>query len=196
MNIASAEFVKGVTGDDYMISDGYPQIAFLGRSNVGKSSVINSLLGRKSLVRSSSTPGKTREANFYRINNKFYFVDFPGYGYAKMSKKDRDRIAKRILWYIQYSTVKPESVMLVIDMQVGITDLDEEMLRILHSHGHEVNIIANKVDKLKQQEITKQLKKIHAKAGGVNIFMYSAKTKKGKNQVLEEIFKRVGLLRQ
>ena len=159
MNITSAEFIRGVTGDNYVTTDGYPQIAFLGRSNVGKSSVINSLLGRKSLVRSSSTPGKTREANFYRINDKFYFVDFPGYGYAKMSKKDRDRIAKRILWYIQYSTVKPVTVMLVIDAQVGITDLDKEMLRILHSYGHEVSIIVNKVDKLKQQEIAKQLKK-------------------------------------
>ena len=189
VDITSAEFVKGVTGDNYMQGDGRPQVAFLGRSNVGKSSVINSLVNRKKLVRSSSTPGKTREANFYLINEKIYFVDFPGYGYSKMSKKDRDRIAKRILWYVQYSPVRPQSVVLIVDAQVGVTEQDKEMLRILKIHGHAIFVIANKVDKLKQQEALKKFAELKKELGPIELFMYSAKTKKGRHIVIEKLLK-------
>ncbi|MCK5026963.1 MAG: YihA family ribosome biogenesis GTP-binding protein [Candidatus Pacebacteria bacterium] len=187
VDITSAEFVKGIIGDDYMQGDGRSQIAFLGRSNVGKSSVINSLVNKKQLVRSSSTPGKTREANFYLINNEFYFVDFPGYGYAKMSKKDRDKIAKRILWYVQYSPVRPCVVVLVVDAQVGLTDKDEEMIRILKNYGHNIIVVANKSDKLKQQEVLKKFSEMREKLNSINAFMYSAKTKKGRHVVVERL---------
>lgn len=187
VDITSAEFVKGIIGDDYMQGDGRSQIAFLGRSNVGKSSVINSLVNKKQLVRSSSTPGKTREANFYLINNEFYFVDFPGYGYAKMSKKDRDKIAKRILWYVQYSPVRPCAVVLVVDAQVGLTDKDEEMIRILKNYGHNIIVVANKSDKLKQQEVLKKFSEMREKLNSINAFMYSAKTKKGRHVVVERL---------
>ena len=187
MEIESAEFVRGVIGDNYMVGDGYPQIAFLGRSNVGKSSVINSLVGRKKLARSSTAPGKTQEANFYLINNSIYFIDFPGYGYAKMSQKKRDKLAKRILWYLQYSPVRPKVVILIVDIQVGITDLDKEMLRILNVYGHKIILVANKIDKLKQQEVVKQHEKIREELSDIDILNYSAKTKKGKRQLLEKI---------
>lgn len=189
--ISSADFVRGVTGDNYMQGDGRSQIAFLGRSNVGKSSVINSLVNRKNLVRSSSTPGKTREANFYLINNNFYFVDFPGYGYAKMSKKDRDRIAKRILWYVQFCPVRPVRVVLVIDAQVGLTEQDEEMIRILKDYGHNIMVVANKADKLKQGEAMKRFVELREKLAPIDVFMYSAKTKKGRHIVVEKLLNAV-----
>lgn len=188
IEITSAEFAKGVIGDNYMQEDDLPQIAFLGRSNVGKSSVINSLLNRKGLARSSSTPGKTREANFFIINDDFYLIDFPGYGYAEMSQKDRDKVAKRILWYIQYSPTRPKVVVLVVDAQVGLTKQDEEMLRILKDYSHEAIVVANKVDKLNQSEESKALIKIKEQAGPVEVVFYSAKIKKGRHQLLEKIF--------
>lgn len=193
MEVHSAEFVKGVIGDDYMLSDDRPQVAFLGRSNVGKSSVINSLVNRNRLVRVSATPGKTREANFYRINEAFYFVDFPGYGYAKMSQQDRDKIAKRILWYLQYCPVRPKAVVLVIDAQVGITPFDKEMIRILEAYSHTIIIVANKADKLNQGESAKILHTIIEQAPHIsNIFLYSAKTKKGRGQILDKLGGLVG----
>jgi GTP-binding protein len=188
MNINSAVFVKGVIGDDYMQGDSKPQIAFLGRSNVGKSSVINSLLERKNLARSSATPGKTTEANFYLINDEFYLVDFPGFGFAKMSKKERDKIAKRILWYLQYSPVRPHLVVLVIDAQVGLTDMDKEMLHILKSHGHRTLVIANKADKLNQSERAKKSNELHKELHDVDMLMYSARTKRGRHVAVEAIF--------
>ena len=187
MKIKTAEFVKGVIGDDYSMGDARPQIAFLGRSNVGKSSVINSLLGRKKLVRSSATPGKTREANYFLVNDKFYFVDFPGYGYAKISHKDRDKLIKRILWYIQYSNIQPVLVVLILDIKVGITEYDKEMIQILKENKHDVILVANKVDKLKQGEVEKYSKKIKQDAGDIDIVLFSAKTGKGRDILLQEV---------
>ncbi len=103
MKIKKAVFVKGVVGDDYGTKGDLPHIAFFGRSNAGKSSLINSLTGEKNLVKVSKLPGKTREANFFRINDAFYLVDFPGYGYAKLSIAERNKIIKRIFRYIKLS---------------------------------------------------------------------------------------------
>jgi GTP-binding protein len=178
-----------------MLSDGRPQVAFLGRSNVGKSSVINSLVNRNRLVRTSSNPGKTREANFYRVNEAFYFIDFPGYGYAKMSQQERDKIAKRILWYLQYCPVRPKAVILVVDAQVGITPFDKEMIRILEAYEHTIMIVANKADKLSQGESAKILHKISADAPHVsNILLYSAKSKKGRGQILDKLGNLIGVV--
>ena len=191
--IKKAEFVKGVIGDDYSLGDDLPQVAFFGRSNVGKSSVINSLINRKDLVRSSKKPGKTREANFFRIDETFYFIDFPGYGYAKCSQKDRDKLIKRILWYIQYSRVRPKVVVLIVDIQVGITLLDNEMIKTLKENKHQVIIVANKSDKLNQKELFWQISKTESKTPGFQILPYSAKTKKGKDKLLNEIFKYIAM---
>ena len=190
MEITKAEFVKGIIGDDYSLGDNLPQVAFLGRSNVGKSSVINSLVGRKDLVRSSKKPGKTRQANFFCINEMLYLVDFPGYGYAKCSQKERDKLVKRILWYLQYSSVRPNVVVLVIDVKVGVTSLDSEMIKILKKNGHNVVIVANKIDKLNQKDVVKKLSDIKKEASNdMCVFPYSARTRKGKDQLLVEIFK-------
>ena len=187
MKILKAEFAKGVLGDDYSLRDNLPQIAFFGRSNAGKSSVINSLVDKKDLVKVSKVPGKTREANFFRINNSFYFVDFPGYGYAKRSIKDRNKTIKRIFWYVEHSNVRPKAVFLIIDAKVGLTVLDHEMIKILEENKHQVIIVANKIDKLGKIAAEKQLSFIQKEAPYTSVLPYSAKTKEGKGELIEKI---------
>ena len=187
MEILKAEFIKGVINNDYDLGDNLPQIAFFGRSNAGKSSVINSLVNRKNLVKVSKVPGKTREANFFRINDSFYFVDFPGYGYAKCSIKDRNKMIKRIFWYVKYSNVIPKAIFLIIDAKVGLTILDHEMIKILEENKHQIIIIANKIDKLGNVAAEKQLLSIQKEVSHILVLTYSAKTKKGKEELIKKI---------
>jgi GTP-binding protein len=187
MKISKAEFAKGVIGDDYGMEDNLPQIAFFGRSNVGKSSVINSLVSKKDLAKVSKIPGKTREANFFRINGSFYFVDFPGYGYAKRSMKERNKMIKRIFWYVKHSSVRPKAVFLIIDAKVGLTVLDRDMIKILEAKKHQIVIVANKIDKLTKGAAEKQLSSIQKEAPYVPILPYSAKTKEGKDELTKKI---------
>lgn len=188
MKITSAEFVKGAVGGEGLPTDGLPHIAFVGRSNVGKSSLINLLTGRRDLAISSSTPGRTLQLNFFRINEKVHFVDLPGYGYSKVSAKHADKMRRMILWYFEYSEVKPKHVVLVIDAKVGFTEFDEEMLAVLMSHQHPVVIVANKIDKLTQSEFSKQRNEIAAKAHGNPVCYVSSKTKKGRDELLDILF--------
>ena len=187
MEILKAEFIKGVTGDDYSLKDNLPQIAFFGRSNVGKSSVINSLVNRKNLVKVSKIPGKTREANFFRINDDFYLLDFPGYGYAKCSMKERNKMIKRIFWYIRNSNAKPKAVFLIMDAKVGLTVLDHEMIKNLKESEHKIVIIANKIDKLRKTAGEKQLLSIQEEVPEIPVLRYSAKTKEGKEELIGKI---------
>ena len=187
MKISKAEFVKGVVGGDYGMKDNLPHIAFFGRSNAGKSSVINSLVGKKDLVKTSKTPGKTREANFFRINDSFYLVDFPGYGYAKRSISERNKIIKRILWYVEFSNTRPEAVFLIIDANVGLTDLDHEMIKILEVNKHQIVIVANKIDKLAKGTTEKQLSSIQKEARDIPVLGYSARTNEGKDELIKKI---------
>lgn len=187
MKILKAEFVKGVIGDDYSLGDNLPQIAFFGRSNAGKSSVINSLVDKKDLVKVSKIPGKTSEANFFRINNSFYFVDFPGYGYAKRSMSDRNKMIKRIFWYLERSNVRPKAVFLIIDAKVGLTALDREMIKILEKNKHQIIIVGNKIDKMSKAALKEQLLSIQKEAPSTFVLPYSAKTKEGKGELVEKI---------
>lgn len=187
MKILTAEFTKGVVGDDYTTRDNLPQIAFLGRSNSGKSSTINSLTGRKNLVRSSKVPGKTIEANFFCINNSFYLIDFPGYGFAKRSVAERNKMVKRIFWYLEFSAVKPKVVFLVIDSKVGLTKLDWEMLDILKKNEHNIVIIANKIDKIAKPKRSEKIAEITKEVQGLPVLEHSAKTKEGKEALFEKI---------
>lgn len=188
MKINSAEFARGIIGTNDILYDGVPQIAFVGRSNVGKSSVINALVNRKDLVKTSKEPGKTTEINFFSINRgKFYFVDLPGYGYAKKSPKEKEKIEKLILWYLMYSEVKPHKVALILDIKAGLTDFDEEMLQVLRKKGHPFVIIANKVDKLNQKEFAKQRALITSAAHEMSVFPYSAVTREGNDALLNEL---------
>jgi GTP-binding protein len=187
MEISKAEFVKSVIGGDYGLKDNLPHIAFFGRSNAGKSSVINSLVGKKGLVKTSKMPGKTREANFFRINDSFYFADFPGYGYAKRSISKRNKMIKRIFWYVEFSNTRPKAVFLIIDANVGLTVLDRDMIKILEANKHQIVIVANKIDKLAKGAAEKQLSSIQKEAQDIPVLGYSAKTNEGKNELTEKI---------
>lgn len=184
MKVTTAEFVKGINGTDPILQSPLPHIAFAGRSNVGKSSVINSLSGRKNLVKSSGEPGKTKEINFFVINKKYYFVDLPGYGFAKLPFKKREKLRKLILWYLTYSGVKPRYVVLIIDAQIGMTDLDREMLNILIECGHPLLVLANKIDRVKPSKRVALKRAIQDAVSPTPVFFYSAKSGEGREHVL------------
>lgn len=180
--IKSAEFVKGIIGTDPILRDKHPQVAFVGRSNVGKSSVLNSLVGRTGLVKSSSLPGKTREINFFLVNGDAYFVDLPGYGFARMGAKGADKIRKLILWYIGSGEAKPACVVLIVDACVRPSNYDKEMMSILRAEGHQTIVVANKVDRLNQSERAHALKEL-ASVFGTQVLPYSARTKAGQEEL-------------
>jgi len=187
MKISKAEFTKGIIGNDYSTKDNFPHIAFFGRSNAGKSSVINSLTNKKNLVKVSKLPGKTLEANFFRINHSFYLIDFPGYGYAKHSISDRNRLVKRIFWYVRHSNARPEAVFLITDAKVGLTALDREMIEILKKNNHSIVIVANKIDKLNKVAAEKQLSLIKKEVPDMPVLGYSAKTNEGREELIRKI---------
>ncbi len=188
MKITSAEFIKGVIGTNDILYDKKFQVAFIGRSNVGKSSLINSLVMKKNLARSSSHPGKTIRLDFFLINKKFYFVDLPGYGYSKVSAKRYDKLRKMILWYFLYSEVKERMAIMIIDAKIGLTELDQEMIAILQENKINFVIVANKIDKLKMGDKQKQLKKIQEQAGSLPIIPYSSITKEGRKELMKVVF--------
>lgn len=191
--IKTAEFVKGVTGSDEIFASDLPQIAFVGRSNVGKSSTINILLGRKDIARTSKRPGKTQEFNFYLINDDCYFVDLPGYGYARVSAKEAERWRKRILWYFTEAPHRPDKVVLIIDARRGFTDYDHDMLDILEQENYPVIILINKIDTITQKEehqLRQSIKKEMAMFPRLSVFLlpFSAKEGTNKDQALNLIF--------
>lgn len=187
MEIKSAEFKKSIRGTDDILYESLPQVAFVGRSNVGKSSLINCLLKSKDLVKSGKTPGKTREINFFLVNKSCYFVDLPGYGFAKMDLEKREQMAKMIQWYFFENVFKRKAV-LVIDMKVGPTELDLEMLRILQENKQDILVVANKADVLNQKERSEQLKLIAKLMPGLEVVPCSAKTEEGRQEILRRLF--------
>lgn len=165
------------------------EIAFAGKSNVGKSSLINGLLNRKTLARTSSQPGKTQTINFYRINDAFYFVDLPGYGYAKVSVSEREKWGKMIENYLHTSD-KLVLVFLLIDIRHEPSANDKMMYDWILHNGFTPVIIATKLDKIKRSQIQKNLKIIRTglempKEG--LIFPYSALSKQGRDEILDYI---------
>jgi GTP-binding protein len=186
MEITNAQFVRGVVGSHNLVVDEMPQFAFIGRSNVGKSSVINTLVNQKKLVRSSSTPGKTQEINFFIINEKMYFVDLPGYGYAKMGIKKREKLRRLILWYFISGEAPITLTFLIVDAKAGLRDFDREMIAILEEYNIPFVIIANKIDKLNQKKLHASFRTMSEELGEtIQIIPFSAKTGKGKKQVLQ-----------
>lgn len=194
MNITSAKFIKGITGPDESLSDGLDQIAFIGRSNVGKSSVINSLANKKDLARTSSFPGRTQEINLFLISaqgvkSSFYLVDLPGYGFAKTSKDIQEQIQQLIYWYFFQSDYRQKKVVLIIDASVGVTNTDGEMLFSLKEANKDILVVANKIDKIKKTSLAKQLKEIQEEVGDYKVIPYSAEKRIGLNELLNEILK-------
>ncbi len=187
MKITSAVFKKGLTGDDPILHDGLPQIAFVGRSNAGKSSLINTLTNMHALARTSSTPGRTQELNLFLVNKTHYFVDLPGYGYAKASSEAWGKLNHLISWYLLESGFDPK-VILIIDAVVGLTDNDLGMLEYLKAEGREIVIVANKIDKVKNSELHKTLKKVESQVVGHKVIPFSSTAKIGVKELLAEIF--------
>lgn len=185
MQIRSAQFIKGIIGTADVSGDfSKPTFAFVGRSNVGKSSVINSLVNRRDLVRSSSTPGRTQQINYFLINDSLYFADLPGYGYAKIPQKQRVKIQKLLAWFLGSVEVKIDAVILIIDVNVGLKESDFEVLELLHGIGRKVILVANKVDKSGKADVQKQIGLIKKVVGACELIPYSAKTKQGREELL------------
>lgn len=179
------ETVCGITST--LPENDKPEIAFAGKSNVGKSSLINALMNRKSLARISATPGKTQTINFYNINREIYLVDLPGYGYAKVSEKEKEAWGKMIERYLHKSTML-KAVFLLIDIRHDPSKNDKMMYDWILHQGYEPVIIATKLDKLKKSQVAKQLKAIRTGLGlvsGTTVIPFSAKTRQGRDEIWE-----------
>ena len=187
MHISSVQFVKGVVGTDSILNNGVPQIAFIGRSNVGKSSIINSLTKQKQLARVSSFPGRTQEINVFLINKAFYLIDLPGYGYAKTSREGKERLQKLIHWYLIDSPYEQKKIVFIIDAFVGVTNNDLNMLHSLAKKGKDIVVVANKVDKIKNADYDKQMQTIQDMVGDYTVIPYSAKKNVGINELAKEM---------
>lgn len=183
----SLETVIGVTSQ--IPENQKMEIAFAGKSNVGKSSLINALMNRKSLARTSAQPGKTQTINFYNINDEMYFVDLPGYGYAKVSQAEKEKWGKMIERYLHNSKVL-QAVFLLIDIRHEPSANDKQMYDWIMSNGFHPIIIATKLDKIKRSQIQKQVKLIKQGLGvdaDTIIIPFSSETKQGREETYELI---------
>jgi GTP-binding protein len=193
MKIFSAEFLTGAVSCKQYPDSVCPELAFVGRSNVGKSSLINSLLNRKKLVKTSQTPGKTQEINFFKINDSFIFADLPGYGFAKVPQVVRKHWKKMIEDYL----LKREAllaVIFIIDMRRNPSPLDLDLKTWLETHGIEYLLVATKVDKLSQSEATKQVNKLNGayfNEGEGKLLVYSSKSGRGRKELWQKINNRI-----
>ena len=179
----------GVKEEQYP-KTGLPEIAMAGKSNVGKSSLINTLLRRKALARTSSQPGKTQTINFYQVENLFYFVDLPGYGYAKVSKTERERWAKMIDDYLHTRQTLLQ-VLLLVDGRHEPSANDVQMLEWIRSFGYAPVVIATKMDKMGKQQQAKARKLIRQTLNleSGQLFPFSALTKDGTEPIWEMLDK-------
>ena len=162
-----------------------PEIAFAGKSNVGKSSLINGLMNRKSLARTSSQPGKTQTINFYNINHAMYLVDLPGYGYAKVSESERAKWGKMIENYL-HTSKQLKAVFLLVDIRHTPGANDKTMYDWIVYQGYQPIIIATKLDKLKRSQVQKALKEVRTGLGlksGDIVIPFSAQTKQGRDEI-------------
>lgn len=165
------------------------EIAFAGKSNVGKSSLINALMNRKSYARTSAQPGKTQTINFYNINEELYFVDLPGYGYAKVSEEIKAKWGKMIERYLKKSE-QLRAVLLLIDIRHEPSANDKQMYEWILSNGYHPIIIATKLDKINRSQVQKHIKMIKTKLDvekGTIVIPFSASTKQGREEIYELI---------
>ena len=181
------ETVCGVTS--VLPKNDLPEVAFAGKSNVGKSSLINGLVNRKALARTSSQPGKTQTINFYNVNQEFYFVDLPGYGYAKVSEKEKLNWGKMIERYLHQSEAL-KAVFLLVDIRHDPSTNDANMYEWILANGYQPIIIATKLDKIKRSQIQKNIKAIRTGLNVVpdtKIIPFSSQSKQGRDEILDLI---------
>jgi GTP-binding protein len=185
MKVNNAEFIISAVGPDQYPVDALPEIALAGRSNVGKSSLINKLIQRKNLARTSSQPGKTQQLNYYRVNNGLYLVDFPGYGYAKVSKTQREQFGTMIETYLQER--EPHKLqLLVIDIRHEPSKDDQLMYKWLKHFQIPTCIVATKADKIPRSKWDKHIKMIKTTLEiepGDDVVLFSSETGLGRDQL-------------
>lgn len=177
------ETVCGITST--LPDNKLPEIAFAGKSNVGKSSLINALMNRKSYARTSATPGKTQTINFYNINEEIYLVDLPGYGYAKVSEQEKIQWGKLIERYL-HGSKQLKAVFLLIDIRHDPSANDKMMYDWIVEQGYNPIIIATKLDKIKRSQIQKQVKAVKTGLNlvpGTIVIPFSAETKQGRDEI-------------
>ncbi len=184
---AELETVCGITSK--LPENAFPEVAFAGKSNVGKSSLINGLLNRKSLARTSSQPGKTQTINFYKVNGDLYLVDLPGYGYAKVSNEIKAKWGRMIENYL-HGSKQLKAVFLLVDIRHEPSTNDKDMYQWIVAQGYEPVIIATKLDKIKRSQVQKQIKIL--KEGlkllpGTQLIPFSAETKQGRDEIWDVI---------
>lgn len=186
MKITSADFVKSAFNETHWTTDGLPEVAFLGRSNVGKSSLLNSLLQRKGLARTSNTPGRTQSINFFLVNEMLYFTDLPGYGYAKVSKMMRADWGKMAEEYLANREELVLSIQLV-DSRHEPTTLDKQLNEWLLYHQKKHLVVATKADKLSNNKLKESMQKIEQILPNSRVISYSSITGKGRDEIWREI---------
>lgn len=188
MIIKTAQFLQGIVPTSEPLNPAVPQVVLYGRSNAGKSSTVNCLTGNTKLARASDTPGRTKEANVFVINQSWYLIDMPGYGYAAASKQDRESIHDLINWFIHETKTEHRKSILIIDSKIGLTDSDREVLSMLIDQGESITILMNKIDRLTQAEVSATAKKVRAETlPEIAIIPFSAKSGKGLPALLDLI---------
>ena len=189
MDVHNVELAISAVRPEQYPAEGYPEIALSGRSNVGKSSLINTLINRKNYARTSSQPGKTQTLNFYNIEDELYFVDVPGYGYAKVSKKDREKWGKMIETYFE-TRQELRGVISLVDARHEPTELDCQMIEFLHYYNLPILVVGTKIDKIARGKWNKSesiiRKKLRLRKED-KVILFSAVTKTGKEQIWEWI---------
>ena len=181
------ETVCGVTST--LPENNKPEVAFAGKSNVGKSSLINALMNRKSYARISATPGKTQTINFYNINDELYLVDLPGYGYARVSEQEKERWGKMIERYL-HSSKQLKAVFLLIDIRHAPSANDKMMYHWVVEQGYQPVIIATKLDQIKRSQVQKHIKMLReglSLVPGTKVIPFSSTTKQGRDEIWELI---------
>jgi GTP-binding protein len=188
MRVETAEFVRSAHRDEDFVRDDRPEVLFAGRSNVGKSSLLNRLLGRKGLARTSSTPGRTRAVNYFLVNGRFYFADLPGYGYAKAGREERREWGALVDRYLRRA-LPGAQVVLLVDGEVGATPLDAQAYGYLRSLGAEPVVAATKIDKVPRGRRAQQQRAIRQvlEDADIKIIEVSARTGEGVGELWQAI---------
>lgn len=182
----NVNFIKSATRLEDLPAGKKPHIAFVGRSNVGKSTLLNRLANQKALARVSANPGRTQTINLFEVDRRFYLVDLPGYGFAKIPKAKSEAISEMIGDYLG-QTKQLKLVLVMIDARIGPTDLDEDMIRQLQFNLIPFVLIANKADKLKSSEVVKLNKDLERDYPGTTVILNSALTGQGRERIWETI---------
>ena len=188
MNLHNAEFIKSATDKSAFINDSLPKIVFVGRSNVGKSSVINKILNRKGFARTSSIPGKTACVNYFKIDQAVYFIDLPGYGFAKVSFAEKDKWSKFMSSFFENGDINFGC--LIADLRHGLTENDKSMADFFYKYEIPFCIVANKCDKLSKtarELAAAEMRELLMQEDDVKVIVFSAETGEGKDKLLSLI---------